>query len=81
MNITTGSVVRAKAGRDKDKFFIVLRVEDNYCFIADGRRRKAENPKKKKLIHLAPTNVCLCETMDTNRKIRTALRDFSEGTL
>jgi ribosomal protein L14E/L6E/L27E len=45
MNITTGSVVRAKAGRDKDKFFIVLRVEDGYGYIADGRRRKAENPQ------------------------------------
>ena len=81
MNITTGSVVRAKAGRDKDSFFIVLKVEDGYCFIADGRRRKVENPKKKKLIHLAPTNTCLCDTMDTNRKIRKALRDFSESTL
>ena len=81
MNITTGSVVRAKAGRDKDKFFIVLKVEENFAYIADGRRRKAESPKKKKLIHLAATNVCLCDTMDTNRKIRNALRDFSEGTL
>ena len=81
MNITTGSVVRAKAGRDKDNFFIVLRVEDGYGYIADGRRRKAQSPKKKKLIHLAPTNVCFCETMDTNRKIRTALRSFSESTL
>ena len=81
MNITTGSVVRAKAGRDKDNFFIVLKVEDGYAYIADGRRRKAEAPKKKKLIHLSATNVCLCDTMDTNRKIRTALRTFSESTL
>ncbi len=79
--ITIGSVVRAKAGRDKDNFFVVLRVEDGFGFIADGRRRKAENPKKKNLIHLAPTNTTLTETMDTNRKIRKALRDFSEGTL
>lgn len=81
MNITIGSVVKAKAGRDKDNFFIVLKVEDNFAFIADGKRRKVQNPKKKKLIHLAPTNTCLCDTMDTNRKIRTALRTFSEGTL
>ncbi len=81
MNITIGSVVRAKAGRDKDKFFVVLRVEDGFGFIADGRRRKAETPKKKNLIHLAATNTTLAETMDTNRKIRKALRDFSEVTL
>ncbi len=81
MTITIGSVVRAKAGRDKDSFFVVLRVEDGFAFIADGRRRKAEAPKKKKFIHLAPTNTTLADTMDTNRKIRKALRDFSEGTL
>ncbi len=81
MTITIGSVVRAKAGRDKDNFFVVLRVEEGFAFIADGRRRKAEAPKKKKLIHLAPTNTTLTDTMDTNRKIRKALREFSEGTL
>lgn len=79
--ITIGSVVRAKAGRDKDSYFVVVRMEDGYCFIADGRRRKVESPKKKKLIHLAPTNTTLTDTMDTNRKIRKALSDFSEGTL
>ena len=81
MTITTGSVVKAKAGRDKDKFFIVLRVDGNFAFIADGRRRKVENPKKKKLIHLALTNTALCDTMDTNRKIRKALSDFTGSTL
>ena len=81
MTITTGCVVKAKAGRDKDSFFVVLCTEDGYAFIADGRRRKVESPKKKKLIHLQATNTILNETMDTNRKIRNALRDFSESTL
>ncbi len=81
MTITIGSVVRAKAGREKDKFFVVLNVADGYCFIADGRRRKVESPKKKKLIHLQATNTTLNDTMDTNRKIRNALRDFSQSTL
>ena len=81
MTITTGSVVRAKAGRDKDKFFVVLRTEEGFAFIADGRRRKVESPKRKKFIHLQGTNTVLSETMDTNRKIRNALRNFSEETL
>lgn len=81
MTITKGSIVRAKAGRDKDSFFVVLSVQEGFAFIADGKRRKVEKPKQKKLIHLAVTNTTLTETMDTNRKIRKALRDFSEGTL
>ena len=81
MTITKGSVVRAKAGRDKDKFFVVLRIENGFAFIADGRRRKCEAPKRKNLIHLERTNTVLSETMDTNRKLRNALKSFSEGTL
>ena len=81
MTITAGSVVRAKAGRDKENFFVVLKVENGFAFIADGKRRKVENPKRKNLIHLQGTNTVLSETMDTNRKIRNALRNFSEETL
>ena len=48
MSIVRGSIVRAKAGREKDNFFVVLRVESGYAYIADGRTRKLEKPKKKK---------------------------------
>ena len=81
MTITAGSVVRAKAGRDKEKFFVVLKVENGFAFIADGKRRKVENPKRKNLIHLQGTNTVLSETMDTNRKLRNALRNFCGETL
>ncbi len=81
MSVSQGSIVRARAGRDKDNFFVVLEVSDGYALIADGKRRKVENPKRKKLIHLSETKTTLTETMDTNRKIRKALSDFSEGTL
>ncbi|MGN0452347.1 MAG: hypothetical protein ACI4GZ_00940 [Ruminococcus sp.] len=80
MTITEGSVVRAKAGRDKDMFFIVLKTEEGFAYICDGRRRKVEKPKKKKLIHLQATKTVATASMDTNRKVRQFLRDFSEST-
>lgn len=81
MTISTGSVVRAKAGRDKDGFFVVIRTEGNFAFIADGRRRKLDNPKKKKFIHLQATNTMFEDSMVTNRKIREFLRKFNEDIL
>jgi len=81
MTISTGSVVRAKAGRDKDGFFLVIRTEGNFAFIADGRRRKVDNPKKKKLIHLQATNTMFEDSMVTNRIIREFLRKFNEDIL
>ncbi len=81
MTISTGSVVRAKAGRDKDGFFVVIKTDGVYAYIADGRRRKAENPKKKKLIHLQATNTVVDISVVTNRKIRENLRNFTEASL
>ncbi|WP_139264211.1 KOW domain-containing RNA-binding protein [Clostridium magnum] len=53
-----GRVVFSKAGRDKDKFFIILDVVDsNYVYISDGLLRSVEKPKKKKVKHLAFTHV------------------------
>ena len=74
--IPVGTVVKAKAGRDKEGFFVVVKSEDKWGFIADGKRRKAENPKKKNPIHLTVTNTVLSHSMDTNRNIRNAMRNF-----
>ena len=51
MDIVKGSVGRAKAGRDKDSYFVVLDVLDKFALIADGKSRKLEKPKKKNLNH------------------------------
>lgn len=52
MEYRIGQVVRSKAGRDNGKAFIVVRIEDNYVYVADGATRKLECPKKKKLKHI-----------------------------
>ena len=76
MDFKRGSIVRAKAGRDKGGFFIVVAVDKNFAYIADGRQRKAEKPKKKKLIHLAPTNTVIEGSFETNPKIKRILNEF-----
>ena len=52
MDISKSDIVISLAGRDKDKLFYVMEVEDNYVFLADGKGRKLENPKRKKLKHV-----------------------------
>ena len=56
MDITVGTLAYSKAGRDKQNMFLVLKLENGYAYVADGDMRKAEKPKKKKLIHLQKTN-------------------------
>jgi ribosomal protein L14E/L6E/L27E len=53
-----GQFVKSKAGRDKDKIFIVIdKVDENYLLLVDGDLRKAEKPKMKKIKHVAKINL------------------------
>jgi len=78
VQIKQGSVVKSIAGHDKDRFYVVVRLEGDFAFIADGKIRKLEAPKKKRIKHLAPTKaeVDLKETA-TNNKLKNALKEFN----
>lgn len=48
-----GSVVLAKAGRDKGKAFLIVgTLGEEYVLIANGTSRSIDKPKKKKRLHL-----------------------------
>ena len=51
-SVSAGDVVCCKNGRDKGLYMVVLAVENEYAFIANGKTRKSDRPKKKKLKHL-----------------------------
>ena len=49
-----GRIVLALAGRDRDGVFCVVGEEDGLLLLADGKRRRAAHPKRKKLCHVLP---------------------------
>jgi len=62
-----GQFVKSKAGRDKDRIFIVIEiVDEQFVKIADGDIRKLEKPKIKKIKHLIKLNFF---SEDLNEKI------------
>lgn len=56
-----GDIVCSTAGRDAKRCFVVVGIpKEGYALISDGKLRKAEKPKLKKLKHLAFTGkTCL----------------------
>ena len=75
MDMIRGTVVRAKAGRDKDDFFVIVNVlDDAYVMIANGKSRKLSSPKRKNIKHLMKTNTVVDIT--TDRKLRNDLKVF-----
>lgn len=54
-----GQLVKSKAGRDKNRLFLVLdMVDDNFVLLVDGDLRKIDSPKMKKVKHIAKVNRC-----------------------
>jgi len=86
LDIYPGRIVVSTAGRDKDRYFVVLSVENNFCYVSDGKVRKVDMPKKKKMKHLRVTEFFLNEIAEmldaeqtvTNSMIRRGIRN---GTL
>lgn len=81
-----GQIVRSAAGRDKDRFFLIVeRVDDEFVKICDGYLRKIDKSKRKKVRHLKKTNHVayeLKERLEESQKvsdaeIRRYLEDYS----
>ena len=45
-------VVISRKGKYDGELFFVIDVKDGFALLADGKKRKVTNPKKKKLLHL-----------------------------
>ena len=52
MEISRADVVVSLAGRDKGQLFFVLDTDDLFVYIADGKGRRIEQPKRKKRKHV-----------------------------
>ena len=73
--IARGRVLRATAGRDRDKYFIVMDEE------RDGKSRPVSRPKRKNVRHVAETSLRAGEierlladgTPLTNKQVKKAL--------
>jgi ribosomal protein L14E/L6E/L27E len=57
MNYEAGQIVKSLAGHDKDSYYMIVRAEGNFIWVADGKRHKIEEPKKKNIRHVQLVDV------------------------
>ena len=84
MGCACAQIVRSLAGHDRGGLFCVLDTDVPYLLLCDGKRRKLENPKRKKAVHTAPAGDFQHPVLDqlrtggnlSNRDIRRALAAF-----
>ena len=78
-----GDIVYSKAGRDKNRYYIVMEIDAPYIRTCDGDLHKVEKPKKKKVKHTKRTensaeyirNKLEAGERVTNSEIRRALAE------
>ena len=70
-----GQIVRSKAGRDKDRWMLVVGIDGVYVLLADGDLRKISLPKRKKIKHITKTQTVITSIQKdilSNKKIQNA---------
>jgi len=87
MILEKGQLVRSIAGHDKGEYFLVYQIiDDNFVLIVNGKTRKLEKPKLKKIKHLSKMNkksdvIDLLNKNDLqsqNKKIRNVIFELLE---
>jgi large subunit ribosomal protein L14e len=82
-----GQIVKILRGRDLNKYAVIIAIVDQrFLWIADGDKRKFDQPKKKNILHLQLQDAISQEVVNslletdrvTNGKLRYALNKFVE---
>jgi hypothetical protein len=80
MQSTEYPVALSLAGHDKGGIFAVVGYSGGMALTADGRRRKLGKPKRKNQKHLRTIgSIALPKGGETDRMLRTLLREYSAG--
>ncbi|WJH36433.1 KOW domain-containing RNA-binding protein [Paenibacillus aurantius] len=83
-----GQIVKITRGRDNNKYAVIIGVLDSrFLLIADGDKRKFDQPKKKNILHLQLQDAISMEVVDslketgrvTNGKLRFAINKFADS--
>lgn len=85
-DIRVGSIVLSTQGRDKGNYFLVVRAEDGFVFLADGGMHKLASAKKKNVKHVscsgktcdAIANKLLSNQKVFDSEVKSALRQFQQ---
>jgi large subunit ribosomal protein L14e len=53
--IHLGQIIMVLSGREASKYAVIVRLDDSYVWLANGRDRKFGKPKRKNRRHIQPT--------------------------
>lgn len=87
MDIIAGTFAKSKAGHDAGQIYVIISCDKEYVYLADGKLKLLENPKKKKRKHIQKINYIdpeLGEKLKQNNLLRNedikkAIKNYKAG--
>lgn len=76
MDLEAGMLARAKAGHDRNCIYVIISVNDEYVYLADGKLKPVCRPKKKNRKHVQPITHVRCESVTDDSVIRKTVKEF-----
>ena len=72
-----GQIVRSRAGHDKNQFFVIMGMDGQYIYLADGKARPIAKPKRKKIMHVSVTANYIDTEELTDKRLRKIVCEFN----
>lgn len=69
----TGMLATSKAGHDKSMVYVIIKEEEEYIYLVDGKIRPLAKPKKKNKKHIQI--IKKCPDLDIARQIKSGTAD------
>lgn len=79
MQLQVGMIVRAIAGKEQDKFYSIIKLDNNFVYLADGKHRKLEQPKRKNKKHVRATGTVWDLNGMTNNTLCRKLKQYQDS--
>ena len=77
MQSHVSDIVVSTAGRDAGGHFLVLREDETFLWLANGKRRTLAKPKRKNKKHVQQTGTAIALASMTDKRLRTWLNEFA----
>lgn len=79
MQLQVGMIVCACAGKERNQYYLIIQQDEHYVYLADGRHRRLQNPKRKNPKHVRPTGIRYNIDGMTDKALRQKLRLLKGG--
>lgn len=69
-------LARSKAGRDKERVYVIVNVENEYAYVADGKARPLRHIKKKNRRHLQLIRKIRFDGVPEDKAVREVIEQY-----